>query len=92
MAKLAQHLLLRHPTAIKQGWVMEGWPRSLGAALLATAMGPQAGNCTASGSSAGGAGGVDGSGGGGGGGKERGGRRDSMMGGGTSKVSLRLSR
>lgn len=36
MARLAQHLLLKHPTALKQGWVLEGWPRSLSAALLAT--------------------------------------------------------
>lgn len=36
MARLVQHLLLKHPTALKQGWVLEGWPRSLSVALLAT--------------------------------------------------------
>jgi hypothetical protein len=38
MAKLTQHLLFRHPVAIKQGWVLEGWPRSLSAAMLMTAV------------------------------------------------------
>lgn len=33
-AKMAQHLLARHPEAANQGWVMEGWPKSLQAARL----------------------------------------------------------
>jgi hypothetical protein len=53
MARLAQHLLARHPAAGKQGWVLEGWPRSLTAALLLTSV--AAGGGGASSSSSGGA-------------------------------------
>lgn len=59
MAKLTQHLLLRHPTAIKQGWVLEGWPRSLHAAMLMTSVGAAGGfggEMSAAGSDAGGKG------------------------------------
>lgn len=34
MAKMAQHLLSLHPEATNQGWIMEGWPKSLQAARL----------------------------------------------------------
>jgi hypothetical protein len=33
---MAQHLLARQPAAANQGWVMEGWMRSLTAAQLLT--------------------------------------------------------
>jgi hypothetical protein len=33
---MAQHLLARQPAAANQGWVMEGWLRSLTAAQLLT--------------------------------------------------------
>jgi hypothetical protein len=44
MARAAQHLLARHPTAAKQGWVLDGWPRSAAAAaaLIAPQQPPQA--------------------------------------------------
>jgi hypothetical protein len=43
LARMAQHLLARHPAAANQGWVTEGWMRSLTAAQLLT--------CSAAGSS-----------------------------------------
>jgi hypothetical protein len=70
MARLAQHLLARHPAAAKQGWVLEGWPRSLSAAVLFTSV--VAGGGGASSSSSGG--GSEAS------GKEKGMRRDSTAG------------
>lgn len=36
LARMAQHLLARQPAAANQGWVMEGWMRSLAAAQLLT--------------------------------------------------------
>lgn len=36
MSKMAQHIMARHPEAANQGWVMEGWPKSLQAARLFT--------------------------------------------------------
>lgn len=71
MARLAQHLLARHPAAAKQGWVLEGWPRSLSAALLLTSVVPGGGGGAASSSSSGGS---EPS------GKEKGMRRDSTAG------------
>lgn len=71
MARLAQHLLLRQPSAVKQGWVLEGWPRSLSAAVLFTSVG--AAGAGGSISSSGGTGSEMG-------GKEKGARRDSTAG------------
>lgn len=68
MAKLAQHLLARHPLAVKQGWVMDGWPRSLNAACLMTSVG--AANSSSSSSMSSSGGGTEGGG--------KGSRRDSM--------------
>lgn len=84
MARLAQHLLLRHPVAVKQGWVLEGWPRSLPAAGVMTSLVGAAGSSTASSSCAGGSssdspGGVATGGG-------KGGRRESMASAGFVKV------
>jgi hypothetical protein len=53
MARLLQHLLLKHPTALKQGWVLEGWPRNLSAALLATFVSAAGGSGSSSSSSGG---------------------------------------
>jgi hypothetical protein len=36
MARLAQHLLSRLPAAAKQGWVLDGWPRTLAGARAFT--------------------------------------------------------
>jgi hypothetical protein len=77
MARLAQHLLLRHPLALKQGWVLEGWPRSLSAAMLVTSVGAAG---SGGGSSSGGAASEAG-------GREKGGKRDGMGSAG-AKVSL----
>jgi hypothetical protein len=69
MARLAQHLLLRHPLALKQGWVLEGWPRSLSAAMLVTSV--SAAGSAGSGSSSGGAASEAGV-------RDKGGKRDGM--------------
>lgn len=50
MASLAQHLLGRHAIAKKQGWVLDGWPRSLqaAAALFSAAQGSGLGGISGS--------------------------------------------
>jgi hypothetical protein len=47
LARMAQHLLARHPAAANQGWVMEGWMRSLAAAQLLTCSTAGSGGLTA---------------------------------------------
>ena len=71
MARLAQHLLLRHPLALKQGWVLEGWPRSLSAAMLVTSVGAAGSAGSGSSSSSGGAASEAGV-------RDKGGKRDGM--------------